>query len=54
MGIIPKRSLESGKPAAEVARELESSIHQLDTWREEFDTRLGRNKLGRPAALAKY
>ena len=34
------RSLESGKPAAEVARELEISITQLYKWREEYE-RLG-------------
>ena len=33
-----KRSLESGKPAAEVARELEISINQLYKWRDEFET----------------
>ncbi len=35
-----QRSLESGKPAAEVARELEISITQLYKWREEYE-RLG-------------
>ena len=38
-----RRSLESGKPAAEVARELEISITQLYKWREEFE-RLGEDK----------
>ncbi len=32
-----KRSLASGKPAAEVARELEISITQLYKWRDEFE-----------------
>ena len=38
-----KRSLESGKPAAEVARELEISITQLYKWREEYE-RLGQEE----------